>query len=59
MKTTMKKPFSYNAAINTKDARESLFSIIHDDDKRRLVLSDDRYDSLVESGIKFFAGKAP
>jgi hypothetical protein len=46
-----------NAASNTRDARESLFSIIRDDDKRRIVFSDDRYDILVESGIKFFAGK--
>jgi hypothetical protein len=43
-----------NAVSNTRDAREYLFSIICDDDKRRLVFSDDRYDSLVESGIKFF-----
>jgi hypothetical protein len=41
-----------NAASNTRDARQSLFSIIRDDDRRRLVFSDDHYDSRVESGIK-------
>jgi hypothetical protein len=42
-----------NAASNTRDARESLFSLIRDDDKCRLVFCEDRYDSMVESGIKF------
>jgi hypothetical protein len=42
-----------NAASNTRGARESLFSLILDDDKRRLVFCEDRYDSMVESGIKF------
>jgi hypothetical protein len=42
-----------NDASNTRDARESLFSIIRDDDKRRLVFCEDCYDSMLESGIKF------
>jgi hypothetical protein len=43
----------HEAASNTRDARESLISLIHDDEKCRLVLCEDRYDSMVESGIKF------
>jgi hypothetical protein len=42
----------HEAASNTRDARESLISIIPDDEKRRLVFSGDRYDSMVESGIE-------
>jgi hypothetical protein len=50
--------WSYNvAASNTRDARRSLFSIIRDDDKRRLVLSEDSYNSQVESGIKFLQSR--
>jgi hypothetical protein len=43
----------HEAASNTRDSRESLMSLICDDEKRRLVLCEDRYDSMVESGIKF------
>jgi hypothetical protein len=42
----------HEAASNTRDARESLISLIRDDEKRRLVFSEDRYDSMAESGIK-------
>jgi hypothetical protein len=50
--------WSYNvAASNTRDARRSLFSIIRDDDKRRLVFSEDSYNSQVESGIKFLQSR--
>jgi hypothetical protein len=48
----------YNVATSdTKDARRSLFSIIRDDDKRRLVFSEDSYKSQVESGIKFLQSR--
>jgi hypothetical protein len=43
----------HEAASNTRNARESLISLICDHEKRRHVFSDDRYDSMVESGIKF------
>jgi hypothetical protein len=50
--------WTYNvAASNTRDARRSLFSTIRDDDKRRLVFSEDSYSSQVESGIKFLQKK--
>jgi arginine utilization protein RocB len=42
----------HEAASNTRDARESLISLIRDDEKRRLVFSEGRYDSMVESGIE-------
>jgi hypothetical protein len=41
----------HEAASNTRDAHESLISLIRDE-KRRLMFSEDRYDSVVESGIK-------
>jgi hypothetical protein len=48
----------YNVATsNTKDACRSLFSIIRDDDKRRLVFSEDSYKSQAESGIKFLQSR--
>jgi hypothetical protein len=43
----------HEAASNTRDARERLMSLICDDKKRRRVLGELRYDSMVESGIKF------
>jgi hypothetical protein len=43
----------HEAASNTRDARESLMSLIRDDEKRRLVFCELCYDSMVESGIKF------
>jgi hypothetical protein len=43
----------HEAASNKRDARESLISLIRDDEKRRLMFCEDRYDSMVESGIKF------
>jgi hypothetical protein len=44
----------YNVATsNTKDARRSLFAIIRNDDKRRLVLCDIAYKDQVESGTEF------
>jgi hypothetical protein len=43
----------HEAASNTRDARESLMSLIRDDEKPRRVLGELRYDSMVESGIKF------
>jgi hypothetical protein len=50
--------WSYNvAASNTRDAHQSLFSIIRDDDRHRPVFSEDRYDSQVESGIKFLQSR--
>jgi hypothetical protein len=42
----------HEAASNTRDARESLISLIRDDEKRRLVFCELRYDSMVKSGIK-------
>jgi hypothetical protein len=42
-----------NAASNKRDDRQSLLSIICDDDKSQLLFSENRYDILVESGIKF------
>jgi hypothetical protein len=48
----------YNVATsNTKDARRSLFSIISDDDKCRLVFSKHSYKSQVESGINFLQSR--
>jgi hypothetical protein len=48
----------YNVATsNTKDARRSLFSIIRDNDKLRLVYAEDSYKSQVESGIKFLQSR--
>jgi hypothetical protein len=50
--------WSYNNDVsNTRDAHQSLFSIIRDDDKHQLMFSNDRYDSQVESGIKFLQEK--
>jgi hypothetical protein len=50
--------WSYNvAASNTRDDRRSLFSIIRDDEKYRLVFSEDSYNSQVESGIKFLQSR--
>jgi hypothetical protein len=50
--------WSYNvAASNTRDARRYLFSIIHDDDKRKLVFSEESYNSQVDSGIKFLQSR--
>jgi hypothetical protein len=43
----------HEADSNTKDAREALMSLIQDDESPRRVLSERRYDSMVESGIKF------
>jgi hypothetical protein len=43
----------HEAASNTRDARESLMSLIRDDEKRRLLLCELRYHSMVQSGIKF------
>jgi hypothetical protein len=40
-----------------KDARRSLFSIILDDDQRRLVFSEDSYKIQVEFGIKFLQSR--
>jgi hypothetical protein len=42
----------HEAASNTRDARESLISLIRDDEKRRLVFCEHRYDSIVKSGIE-------
>jgi hypothetical protein len=40
--------WSYNvAAINMRDARRSLFSIVRDDDKHRIVFSEYSYNSQV------------
>jgi hypothetical protein len=43
----------HEAASNTRDACESLMSLIRDDETPRRVLGELRYDSMVESGIKF------
>jgi hypothetical protein len=45
------------ATSNTRDVRRPLFSIIRNDDKRRLVFSEDSYKSQVESGIKFLQSR--
>jgi hypothetical protein len=47
----------HEADSNTKDAREELMSFIQDDESPRRVLSERRYDSMVESGIKFLQEK--
>jgi hypothetical protein len=43
----------HEAASNTKDARDVLMSLLRDDEKRRLVFCEHRYESMVESGIEF------
>jgi hypothetical protein len=45
------------AARNTEGARDTLMSLIQDDESPRRVLSQRRYDSMVESGIKFLQEK--
>jgi hypothetical protein len=48
----------YNVATsNTKDACRSLFAIIRDDDKCRLVFCDIAYKDQVEPGTKFFQSR--
>jgi hypothetical protein len=42
----------HEAASNTRDARESLISLICDDEKRRFVYSEDRFNSMIQSGIE-------
>jgi hypothetical protein len=42
----------HEADSNKRDAHESLISLIRDDEKSRLMFSEDRYDSMVESGIE-------
>jgi hypothetical protein len=44
----------HEASSNTRDARESLISLIRYDEKCRLVFCELRYDSMVKSGIKHF-----
>jgi hypothetical protein len=52
------KLWYYNVSTsNTKDARRSLFVIVRDDDKRRLVLCDIAYKNQVESGTKFLQSR--
>jgi hypothetical protein len=41
----------HEAASNTEGARHNLMSLIRDDEKRRLMLCQHRYESMVESGI--------
>jgi hypothetical protein len=43
----------HEAASNTRDSRDALISFIRDDGTPRHVLGELRYDSMVESGIKF------
>jgi hypothetical protein len=43
----------HEAASNTNDARDALMYLIRNDEKRRLVFCEHRYESMVESGIKF------
>jgi hypothetical protein len=43
----------HEAASNTEGARDTLMSLIRDDEKRRLVLCEHRYESMVQSGIEF------
>jgi hypothetical protein len=43
----------HKAASNTEGARHNFMSLIRDDEKRRLVLCQYRYESMVESGIIF------
>jgi hypothetical protein len=45
------------AARNTEGARDTLMSLIQDDESPRCVLSQRRFDSMVESGIKFLQEK--
>jgi hypothetical protein len=49
----------YNNVVtsNTKDAHRSLFSIIHDDDKRRVVFSDIAYKDQVGSATEFLQSR--
>jgi hypothetical protein len=42
----------HEAASNTKDARDALMSLIRDDEKRRLMFCELRYESMVQSGIE-------
>jgi hypothetical protein len=52
------KLWYYNVATsNTNDAHRSLFAIIRDDDKRRLILCDIAYKDQVESGTKFLQSR--
>jgi hypothetical protein len=43
----------HEAAHNTEGARGNLMSLIRDDEKRRLVLCEHRYESMVQSKIEF------
>jgi hypothetical protein len=45
------------AARNTEGARDTLMSLIQDDASPQRVLSQRRYDSMVESGMKFLQEK--
>jgi hypothetical protein len=48
----------YNVSTsNTKDARRSMFAIIHDDGKRQLVLCDIAYKDQAESGTEFLQSR--
>jgi hypothetical protein len=49
----------HEAASNTEGDCHNLMSFIRDDEKRRLVFCELRYEIMVESGIIFFAGNAP
>jgi hypothetical protein len=42
----------HEAASNTKDARDALMSLIRNDEKRRFVYCELRYESMAQSGIK-------
>jgi hypothetical protein len=43
----------HEAASNTEGARDTLMSLIRDDDKRVFVYSELRYEARVQSGIEF------
>jgi uridine kinase len=45
--------YYHEAASNTEGARHNLMSHIRDDEKRRLMLCQHRYEIMVESGIDF------
>jgi hypothetical protein len=43
----------HEAASNTEGARDYVMSLMRDDEKRRLVLCEYRYESMVQNGIEF------
>jgi hypothetical protein len=43
----------HEAASNTEGARDYLISLMRDDEKRRLVLCEYRYESMLQNGIEF------